>query len=103
MSDEKETIEETKEETFEETSVILPVKKRGRPKMFTEEEQRAKRLAQQKQIREKRKEKLTKWRAETSHAQRDLVEVLQNVTIKDEELIKQIESLLKKVTSEILV
>ena len=80
-------------------TVQIPVKRgRGRPKIFSDEEQRLKRLAQQKAIREKRKEKQLKWQEETSQAQKDLVLILQEYVVHDEEIIELMQELVEMIT-----
>ena len=62
--------------------------KRGRPRQFTEEEQREKRLAAQKVIRDKRRDALIKWRTESSTQQQHLLNLLKDTIITDPDVIE---------------
>ena len=64
------------------------VVKRGRPRQFTEEEQREKRLAAQKVIRDKRPDALIKWRTESSTQQQQLLILLKDTIITDPDVIE---------------
>lgn len=68
----------------------------GRPKIYTDEEARERRLVIQKRIREERKQKLGDWRAKASEEQKQLVRYLTD-NIYDGEVLAKIKSLVETI------
>ena len=71
------------------------IRSRGRPRKYSEEEKREKRLAAQKIIRDKRRDALIKWRTETSTAQQELLNLLKERIITDTDAIEIMFELVK--------
>ena len=73
------------------------IRGRGRPRKFSEEEKREKRLAAQKIIRDKRRDALIKWQTETSSAQQELLNLLKERIITDTDAIEIMFELVKMI------
>ena len=78
----------------EDTQII---RDRGRPRKYSKEEKREKRLAAQKIIRDKRRDALIKWRTETSTAQQELLNLLKERIITDTDAIEIMFELVKMI------
>ena len=82
--------------------IILSPVKRGRPKKFTDDEQKEKRSIAQKAIRDKRNKALKEWRENIDKSHYELILLLQKYVINDEEIINEMKLLSAKIKSDLM-
>ena len=82
--------------------IILSPAKRGRPKKFTDDEQKEKRSIAQKAIRDKRNKALKEWRENIDKSQLEFILLLQKYVINDEELINEMKLLSEKIKLDLM-